>query len=116
MHLRVNDTTVEVSHDELPQNFPDALQIDICNTTLHFMNDEDVRPTTMVVRCNPQENLLLQMINDPSPGTNTIVFAKVPIHINGTDFTCNLRSTNSVELSLSNGDDSISNSSPVAGK
>ena len=93
VHLRVNDTTVEVSHVELPQNFPDALQIAICNATLHY--EEDVQPNTTVVPCNPLENLVLFQLNDRGPGT---MFANVPIHINGTDLTCNV-TTNRVELS-----------------
>ena len=96
MHLRVNDTTVEISHDELQPNFPDALQIDVCNATLHLMkNAEDVQPHTVLDSCN-SSSVSLQL-KDLSPDTNSIVFARIVLRIIGTDLTCNL-TTNSAQL------------------
>ena len=96
MHLRVNGETVEISLDEQPPNFPDALQMDICDATLHLMkNAEDVQPHTVLDPCNSSSvSLHLEKL---SPDTNYTVFAEVPLRINGTNLTCNL-TTNSTQL------------------
>ena len=97
MHLRVNGTTVEILLDEQPPNFPDALQIDICNAVVHLMkNTEDIKPSIVVVSCNSSSAVSLQL-EELSPDTNYTVFAEVPLCINGTDLTCNL-TTNTMQF------------------
>ena len=97
MHLRVNGTTIEISLDEQPPNFPDTLQIDICNAVVHLKkNKEDIKPSILVVSCNSSSAVSLQL-EELSPDTNYTVLAEVPLCINGADLTCNL-TTNSMQF------------------
>ena len=96
MHLRVNGETVEISLDEQPPNFPDALQIDICNAMVHLVKNTDIKPHTMLESCNPSYSVVLQL-EELSPDTSYTVFADIPLRIDGTTLTCAL-TTSSAEL------------------